>query len=482
MKLTEACSICEHLPRDLRCDSVQSLPEGFSRLRPDAPIEQDGPRECPQCGSVYDLSYRRSDPGGVEIALQRRVQDPCWDDLEHPVAYRRTDAAFALSQLAKTDLSGLLEHHRPEVREHALQGLLGLTTLPDRLEVRQLLQDDSAAVRALAVRLCWRQMKEGQDTEFRDWLARNLRDCPVDAIALLLGYIVHSEEVDREVFVPIIEQAVAHGDPELRKRAARGLAWLAEAGCEKPARIGALVTILLEDPEWEVRLSGLSALCSMVADWGEQSAQVLEALARALRDVKLRYSLVRAMGQVIGHHDISACLPSLIEIVLHDRSYSDDASRLICQALERGLERRELVIELLPGLDLADEAERGSVCVCYRTMVKLGWDLRPAYDTLFRRLTSGRASFAECDLAADLAAPLLVSARREDLERLESMLQAKSGVAGAVSRALATLARHGRDLTQVVPTLRVLLNGPDPIAREARKALDEHLRSNGGKG
>lgn len=492
--------MCELLPRDIRCDSVQALPDGFARLVPSSPESSNGlpdspaseprsdQRRCPECGAVYDLELRPAN-GSTEspsprVQLSRRVDSPRWEDLRHPVAYRRTDAAYALARQSGVDLGPLLDHPEAEIREHALQGLLSLSTLPEGLEIDRLLDDPEATVRALAVRLRWRQLKEDPDGASWDSLAQDLDRLPVDAVALLLGLVVHSEEPNREAFATFIERAAAHPDTELRKRAARGLAWLAEAGCDKPARIEALLKVMLEDPDWEVRLSGLSALSSMVDDWGDQQTpRVIEALSQALRDVKLRYTLFRAMGAVIDRHDVSSCLPSLIEIVLHDRSgYSDDASRLLCRALEKGLDRRQLVTELLPGLELADEGERGSVCVCYRTMIKRGWDLRPAYDAIFRRLLSSKASFVECDLAADLAGPLLVSARREDSDRLDSLLNASPDVAGAVTRALAALARGGRSLASVAPSLQALLNGPDWVAQGARMALDEHARNAGRRG
>jgi hypothetical protein len=491
----EACPICELLPREVRCDGLQSLPEGFARLEPSAAQQEDErpatdppareERRCPECGTIYDLQYTTSgeptERPRLELQLSRRIESPRWEELEHPIAYRRTDAAYGLArQACGPELSRLLGHPAVEVREHALHGLLSLASLPPELELDPLLHDPEATPRALAARLRWRQLKETPRESRAEGWARDLDSLPVDATALLLGYVVHSEELDRQAFAPFIERAAAHPDTELRKRAARGLAWLAEGGCDQPARIQALLQVMLNDPEWEVRLSGLSALSSMVGEWGEQTPQVLEALSQALRDSKLRYTLFRAMAAVIDRHDISVCLPSLIEIVLHDRTgYSDDASRLICRALEKGLDRRQLVTELLPGLELADEGERGSVCVCYRTMIKRGWDLRPAYDAIFRRLTSSKASFVECDLAADLASPLLSSARREDAERLDSLLNASAEVAGAVTRALASLGRQGRSLSAVVPSLQALLNGPEWVAQGARQALSEHAKNAG---
>lgn len=480
-----ACSVCQQLPRDLRCDGESGLPEVFSRLEPPGPASQPGSRACPECGTFYELSYTETAGEGerlptVEIRLTRQVQDPHWEDLSHPVCYRRTDAAFALAQQAGDERRRLLSHPDPEVREHALQGLLELAHVPLELEARELLTDSSGGVRALAVKLFWKGIKEQTSGPNWDWLIQNMQRLPVDAAGLLLGYVVHSEDAERQAFAPIIEQAANHEDKELRQRAARGLAWLAEGDCQKESRIDALIQVMLEDPEWEVRLAGLSALSSMVTDWGNKAPDVLQALSQALRDVKLRYSLVRAMGPVLHHHDISVCMPSLIEIVLTDRAgYADDACRLICKTLEKGLDRPQLVTELLPGLEQENEGDRGSVCVCYRQMVKRGWDLRPAYDRIFQRLTSAKPSFVECDLAADLASPLLLSVRSDDRERLDSLLHASPEVAGAVTRALAALARQGRDLSPVVSTLKTLLLGPDWVAQGAKLALDEYSRGVG---
>lgn len=483
-----ACSICQQLPRDLRCDGESGLPEAFALLEPQAPASQGGQRTCPECATTYDFSYSETiETGerlpGVEIRLTRRVEDPSWDALSSPVNYKRTDAAYALAQQSEAERELLLSHSDPEVREHALQGLLDLPQVPPELRARELLSDGNAAVRALAVKLFWKAIKEAPSGPKWEWLVENLQSLPVDAAALLLGYVVHSEEGERQAFAPIIEQAANHEDKELRQRAARGLAWLAEGDCQKASRIDALIRVMLEDPEWEVRLAGLSALSSMVTDWDDKAPDVVSALSQALLDVKLRYSLVRAMGPVLQHHDISVCVPSLIEMVLTDRAgYADDACRLIVKALEKGLDRPQLVTELLPGLELENEGDRGSVCVCYRQMVKRGWDLRPAYDRIFHRLTSAKPSFVECDLAADLASPLLLSVRAEDRDRLDSLLHASPEVAGAVTRALAALARQGRDLGPVVSTLKTLLLGPDWVAQGARMALDEYARGAGKRG
>lgn len=479
------CSVCEQIPREVRCYTESGLPEAFAQLEPAGPVDQSGPRTCPVCGAVYDLRHGQTWESSerlptVEIRLTRRVENPSWDALSDGVPYKRTDAAYALAQQDGVDLTRLLSHQDAQVREHALQGLLDLPFGGNASEVRSLLDDPVPSVRALAVKLFWREIKESASGPAWDWLVENLKNLPVDAAGLLLGYVVHSESGEREAFAPIIEQALHHTDKELRQRAARGLAWLAEGNCQKDARIDSLIRITLEDSEWEVRLAGLSALSSMVTDWGDKSPDVLQALSQALRDVKLRYSLVRAMRPVLHHHDISVCLPSLIEIVLTDHAgYVDDACRLICKALEKGLDRPQLVTELLPGLELENESDRGSVCVCYRQMVKRGWDLRPAYDRVFNRLTSAKPSFVECDLAADLASPLLVSVRSDDRDRLDSLLHASNEVAGAVTRALATLARQGRDLSPVVSTLKTLLLGPDWVAQGAKLALDEHARAAG---
>lgn len=442
-----ACSLCREIPRLIRENSPDSMPECVRHL---GPFQRSGQRRCPECGTGYQVTYEETFEDmshWEEVELRRDLSAFAEPELlKHIEPYIRQDAAFALARAGHPELSW--NHADPLVRRSAL------SALEAPADFRFLLEDEDGPTRQRAARLTVEWALQRQDTAI---LLGILRDHRMDVRQMGIAYLRHSKGLITRDLAPVLEQWSTHQE-------LTGLEWLALQGYQPERQLQRLLEASRQaDPE--IRSAAVRCLDGLQSLWTpEVMARMLELLQS---DPSCRYSILLSLRKLGREQSMLDFIPVLAdELATENSGFFQSVSTLLLRRIELGEGDSRLVSTLMPGLDFRNQHQRRLVIECYEALLKTGADLGPAQERLIQVMSAEKTDYSEDSLVPDMTSYLV---RRRCWGDLESLLRGGSSVAGHVAL---VLSRQELDYSPLKSVLKELLKHPNSwVSENCLKAL-----------